>query len=187
MHHITYTRRQVVKMMAGLGLTGIVSPFIAAFADDNTVLNLPDFSPDAPLEATVELFEAFSTLVTLQADLNNETVNKMYEVIADEPWGKEHLVDAYRAIRIALDAEGSKPDVYPNNQPNITLTDGERWFIDHILTTWYLGIYYHQERPTQRIAYENALMFTTIRDLVPIPYIDAVGFGGWTDKPVTAA
>ena len=60
---------------------------------------------------------------------------------------------------------------------------GQAWFTSHLLSTWYLGIYYHEQRPTRRVAYETALMFDAIRGRLPIPFVEATGFGVWSEPP----
>jgi hypothetical protein len=67
--------------------------------------------------------------------------------------------------------------------PAWQLDDGEKWFINHLLTTWYLGIYYHEQRPMQLISREKALIFDAARGAIPIPLFEATGFGAWVDPP----
>lgn len=105
----------------------------------------------------------------------------MYKVFMDEPWAPEHINGLHKKIARAL-GEGSKKRASLKD-PSLKFTDGEVWFAEHLLTTWYLGIYYHQERPTQRILYETALEFSATKGVMPIPYLENVGYGAWTQAP----
>ena len=91
----------------------------------------------------------------------------------NEPWGAEHISGAYRKLR-----------QQPNESATVEkLTEGEGWFVSHLLTTWYLGVYYHEKRPTQRVTYEHALMFDAVKDWLPIPLLESTGPGNWQKSP----
>jgi hypothetical protein len=63
------------------------------------------------------------------------------------------------------------------------LAYGETWFISHLVTTWYIGAYYHPERATQWITLQKALMYRPVQRLIPKPYYESVGFGNWVNPP----
>ncbi|NBX04213.1 MAG: hypothetical protein EBR02_09205 [Alphaproteobacteria bacterium] len=175
MPEIRLTRRKLVQMLALLGAGGATWRYWQHFAQDETVIKAPAAPADAE-HPSLQIFAALCAMVTLRDDLDHETTKKMYDVFMDEPWGPQHIAGAYQKMYHAL---GGK-------KPATKLSDGESWFVSHLLTTWYLGIYYHEKRPTQRITYEHALMFNIIRELAPIPFIDSTGFGHWAHAPESA-
>lgn len=162
MHRMT--RRELVKTLLALGAGGVFLSYARAFAADDTLLAVAGGEPGGR-----ELFAAVSALVTLRDNLDPGTVTSMYEIFKDEPWATEHMKGLYAKVRGAASAA--------------PLTDGERWFAGHLLTTWYLGIYYHEQRPVRRVTYRHALMFDAASGLMPVPYLEANGFGSWTEKP----
>ena len=181
MRNIAVTRRTLVKTLLALGAGSVFSSYLAGFPGGGKVL-----AAEGDGKPSLETFKALSTLVTLHDDLDPDTVERMYKVFMDEPWGPEHTVRLHDKITTALAAGVARKKRPPMKNPAWKLDDGEKWFADHLLTTWYLGIYYHAERPTQRIAYENALMFAPLRGLMPIPYLEPVGFGNWAEPPKDA-
>ena len=52
------------------------------------------------------------------------------------------------------------------------LAPGERWFVSHLVSIWYLGVYYHEQRSIQRITSDGALMYEAVRGLLPAPYVE---------------
>ena len=133
-------------------------------------------------KATLEVFSALSTMITLRDNLDTETTKRMYKVFMDEPWGPDHILRLHKKISTAIAAGADRKEL-PLKDEKWQLEDGEKWFAGHLLTTWYLGVYYHEKRPTQRVAYETALMFDALRGVIPIPLVDAAGFGTWTSPP----
>jgi len=91
-----------------------------------------------------------------------------FKSVHKEPWGKEHIQSCAEKIK--------------NN--NNDFTDGEQWFLGHVLTTLYLGVYYHQDMPTKRVLYDDAMMFRATQDIAPTPFIQALGQNAWTTKPL---
>lgn len=120
---------------------------------------------------TFDKFVALSTLVTLQDRLDDATARRMYDVFMKEPWGTEHM--AGLCDKLASVLMGKKQE----------LTGGEKWFSGHLLTTWYLGVYYHESSPPLRLAYETALMFRAGDGVIPVPLVESVAFGDWAKKP----
>jgi hypothetical protein len=105
----------------------------------------------------------------------------MYDVFMQEPWGPKHVGHAYALLREAILKAGSSGGREPVSFS--ALQSGERWFISHLVTTWYLGIYYHEQRPTRRITLIGALMYEAARGIAPTPYFESVGFGAWSEPP----
>lgn len=175
MRSIRITRRRLVKTLLALGAGSVFSSYLPfAPAGGKVWAQLGAEKP------TLELFHELSRLVTLKDDLDADTVKKMYKVFMDEPWGPEHITAVSSRIKAALAAGGQRRML---KDPSWKFTEGEKWFAEHLLTTWYLGIYYHEERPTQRITYEHALMFRALEGKLPIPYLEPTGFGKWAEAP----
>ena len=139
----------------------------------------PPDNPDAP---SFEVFEALSRIVLLRDRLNEQAVRQMYELFMDEPWGPKHIHTSYEELRTALIERNRKVDA-KNPSPLRALGPAKKWFVSHLVSTWYLGVYYHQERPTRRVLYEHAIMFDSIRGVIPIPFFENTGFGAWAEPP----
>ncbi len=128
-------------------------------------------------------FYALSSWITYQTDLDHDTAQKMFKVFKSEAWGEEHIVQIYNKMA-PLIYKSSKPlHVEVLIKDDVFFNDGERWFISHLVTTWYLGIYYHTDHATQRITYDHALMYKIGAPDIPVPYIGAVPFEDWSRPP----
>ena len=106
----------------------------------------------------------------------------IFEVIKDEPWGAGHVALVYNKLGAKIAAEQDIVDVAELINTGF-FVHVESWFISHIVMTWYLGIYYHNERDTKLITYEGALMRQLIGDHVPVPYIGNTPYGKWSELP----
>lgn len=134
--------------------------------------------------ATTDEFATLCKIVTLRDDLPQESLDAMYAVFKDEPWMTEHVTGLNNKIKRKLGgSKGKRPSM---KDPAWQFSEGEKWFASHLLTTWYLGIYYHEERPTQRVLFEGALMFDALRGALPVTYLGATGFGNWAEPPKDA-
>jgi hypothetical protein len=131
-----------------------------------------------------EVFMELSRIVLLRDQLDVQIALRMYRLFMDEPWGAKHIHVAYTSLRSAIIERGRKAN-RKNPAPRSVLGPSENWFVSHLVTTWYLGIYYHEQRPTQRIAYEQALLFDAVRGTLPIPYLESTGYGTWAELPVS--
>jgi len=108
----------------------------------------------------------------------------MYPLFMEEPWGPKHIAAAYEGLTKALaSAPGacSAPELIASG----ALGKGERWFCEHLLVTWYLGIYYH-ERKTVRVLYTEALMWDPVRELTKVPGLSGGEPGYWINPPTAA-
>ncbi len=170
-----------MALLAG-GVTGLTSRYWLTFRNDdrNFDIKLPH-SPDFA-HPSLDMFVALSELVTLRTQLDPLMVQHMYPLFMDEPWGPHHISSSYKQI---LDIIGTPPYSKPACSDAVRgrLGKGQVWFVSHLLTTWYLGIYYHEQRPSRRVAYESALMFDAIRGTLPVPLIESTGFGRWAEPP----
>jgi hypothetical protein len=166
-----------VKTLLALGAGGVSLSWWKAFAaDDGRILAATAGLAD---KASLEVFRVLSNVITLQDDLDPDATKRMYEVFSAEPWGPEHMLRVYNKIRAAL-GDKMRPAM---KDKSWQFDEGEKWFAGHVLTTWYLGIYYHNERPTQRVTYEHALMFRSLRGIIPIPLFENTPFGEWANPP----
>ncbi|MFM2407287.1 MAG: Membrane bound containing D-sorbitol dehydrogenase [Pseudomonadota bacterium] len=133
-------------------------------------------------------FIRLSVFLTQVEQLDQETAGRIYEHILLEPWGKEHLALIEERIRI-LQLESSSTvtlqQLLANKHFNEEAGKGERWFVDHLLTTWFTGIYYHQSG-NYVITYRDALMHVALQNIRPIPGHCVSTFGYWTEPPVSA-
>jgi hypothetical protein len=139
----------------------------------------PPGDPQAP---SFEVFLELSRIVLLRDRLDEQTARSMYRIFRDEQWGPKHIHTAYAVLRAAIIERGKKANP-ANPVSRSVLGAGEKWFVSHLITTWYLGVYYHERHPTQRITYEHALMFDAVRGTLPIPYFESTGYGAWAELP----
>lgn len=163
MRKLIVSRRRLIKTLLALGAGSV---FLSCPGAGSIAVAQTAGAPSP------ETFASLCALVTTHDNLDSGTMSAMYKVFMAEPWGPEHMAGLYAKLTAAL--KGGKP---------ATLTQGEAWFARHLLSTWYLGIYYHEERPVQRITYEHALMFRVLQGKLPVPYLEATGFGKWAEAP----
>lgn len=128
------------------------------------------------------VFMRLSRILTGTDDLDADFAQRIYNLIAAEPWGIEHIAQVAEKLKVAS-ASGV---ITPLEQEELLAPDhfsaGERWFINHLLTTWLSGIYYHQIGD-QVVTYQHALMNTALIG-VRAPYGQCGGtFGYWSDAP----
>jgi hypothetical protein len=178
---IRLTRRQITIGLLGTVGGGAAAVWSSSWSD-RTQLDLELPPAGNPFNPTYEVFLALSKIVLARPQLDDALARRLYQVFMEEPWGTKHVGHAYAVFRNALlkadQAAGERAPVELS-----ALDAGERWFVAHLVTTWYLGIYYHEQRPTRRITLAGALMYDAVRGVVPIPYHDSIGFGGWTEPP----
>lgn len=175
--NIAISRRRLLKTILTLGAGGVFLS-LPQFLTTNGIIHA---AADDQL-SSVEIFTEVSRFVTLREKLDPDALQNMYDIFKDEPWSQEHAAGIHRKITgfLAQDFTKKRP---PVTDESWKFTDGEKWFAEHLLTTWYLGIYYHQDRPTQRVLYEEALMYEALDGILPIPFLENVGFGAWTAPP----
>jgi hypothetical protein len=177
---IRVSRRQLAAALTLIAGGGAAAFLSARPGGTPTTLALPP-SGD-PNNPTFEVFEALCGIVLARDHVDGALARRMYEVFKAEPWGSKHIGHTYAALRDAIAREGwttrsGAASLLPHLDP------GERWFVSHLVTTWYLGIYYHEKRPAQRITRDGALMYAALNGLAPVPYLEGYGFGRWADRP----
>ncbi len=176
------TRRDLVASLVGGVTAGLLGSYWSKFEDDTTLfdIELPtSFDREKP---PFEVFLALSKLVTVRTSLDIDAAKRMYPIFMDEPWGSQHIVSSYTQILSLIDLPSHTTPPFTSLVRG-KLGKGESWFTSHLLTTWYLGIYYHEARPPVRVTYESALMFDSIRGVLPVPLLESTGYGGWTEPP----
>ena len=175
-------QRRDFIIKSGVSVLGVL--FSRAIAMDSKLLpKQEDLLQEVTHETvTFEHFYKLSSWVTYQNDLDEDVARYMFEVIKDEPWGDGHTAVVYNKLGRKIAEEQRVVDV-----AELIKTDyfehGESWFISHIVMTWYLGIYYHNERETKLITYEGALMRKMAGEHVPIPYYGRTPYGEWSEPP----
>ena len=177
------TRRQLALGLASVVGAGLLIKFgiSAKEIEPETIeLQLPDSSHIGP--PSYDQFLALSKIVTVKETLDDEVARKMFKVFMDEPWGPEHIKSTYRALHASTLASAGNQDM-PELLEGVKLTKGERWFVSHMLTTWYLGVYYHEDRSDQRITYEGALMYEALQGAMFPWFTGERTPGYWTETP----
>jgi hypothetical protein len=180
MEKVTVTRRQIIKSLIALG-AGSAFLFYWETLPHDVSGSITVIGGDG--KPTLGVFSLLSSVVTLRDDLNPEMMKEMYAAFLDEPWGPDHMLRCYRKIMAALPKKEIATERPPLADTSWQFDKGEAWFLRHLLTTWYTGIYYHEERQIRAISYEHALMFDAARDTIPVPFVDATGFGTWAEPP----
>lgn len=176
---ISITRREIaIRLLAIAGSSAL--PYWASAQDDDTRLQIT-LPPADGSHSTFDVFLALSRIVLIQADLDQVVARQLYDLFMAEPWGPKHIGTAYAALRETFTKRGQRGGKEMVAQTPLPV--GEQWFISHLVTTWYVGVYYHPERPTRWITLRGAMMFRAVRDLIPERFYESVGFGGWTNPP----
>ena len=172
---VRISKRRTISFLAIL-LMGQSFPTIAV-ADKLTPVDT---------HASLENFIRLSVFLTNVKQLDLETAERIYHRILGEPWGKEHLAlitERIRALQIHAHTTLTLQQLLTSPHFMDDASKGERWFIDHLLTTWFTGIYYHQSG-NHVITYRDALMHAALQDVRPIPGHCNAAFGHWADPPV---
>ena len=166
---VSLERRELLKSVTAFGLMLAFCKYSLATSD-----TVPTVSNN------VEEFIKLCELVTGTTKLERETAQQILNCIQNEPWGKEHLGQIARKLLPAYATETLPTDRLVLLDPK-RFEEGERWFIGHLLTTWFTGVYYHQT--SRVISYEHALMFAALDDIRPSPSYCAGEFGYWSKPP----
>lgn len=182
MNNVSVSRRRLLAALLGGSCATLASTYWkeAAAAETEGKWRLPDI--DAADAASFSLFLALSQLVTLRPLLDEQVARRMHSLFLDEPWGPHHIQSTYAQLVEAMEQAGGCSKPCPS-AANIALGKGQAWFAGHLLTTWYLGIYYHERLPPVRVAYAEALMFDAVRPWLPSRFSGHTGFGQWEAAP----
>jgi len=179
MKEFTIRRRTLLALL----LRGSTATLVTQFLMDHAAAESPtclEFGSVGTSEApSFSLFFALSQLVTQRRHLDASVAQRLYPLFREEPWGSQHMLSSYAQL---CRAAATKPDIRDGKDG---LGKAESWFTTHLLTTWYLGVYYHERMPPRRVAYSEALMFDAVAPEMPRRYVDATGYGAWSQPPPT--
>lgn len=180
-NQINVSRRTLLATLLKGAATAVAARYWTglASADSTLALSVPVSVTD---EVSFDMFYALSQLVTLRTHLDERVARRLYPLFIEEPWGAHHIRSTYAELRVALSQTDSTPG-HAHPAASGQLGKGQAWFASHVLTTWYLGVYYHERTAPIRVAHSEALMFDAARDALPRPYVEATGFGVWGELP----
>ncbi|MDI1227841.1 MAG: sugar dehydrogenase complex small subunit [bacterium] len=175
---IALTRRHVIQTLLALCAGGVcLLGHSANAAPFRTVWNNDNHNP------TPENFAMLCAFITLQDDLDPQSMKAVYEKLMDEPWGPSHITRLHTKIGAALERDPSARDKTPLHGTEWQFDDGEKWFARHVLEIWYTGCYENAERPSARMLYEGALMYRAVAGVLNVPMVEPLGFGNWEKPP----
>ena len=128
------------------------------------------------------VFMKLSRTLTGAVKLDNDFGERIYHLILTEPWGMEHLTQVAEKLQVTPSSMAMLPDELKKTLYPDRFSEGERWFINHLLTTWVTGIYYHQVG-NQVVTYQHALMYSALSDVSSTHGQCGGEFGYWSDAP----
>lgn len=181
MKQIDVNRRTLLTALLNGAATAVAARYWTglASADSTLALREPASVTD---EVSFDMFYALSQLVTLRTHLDERVARRLYPLFLEEPWGAYHIRSTYAELRAALkQADSTSGRLHP--AASGVLGKGQAWFASHVLTSWYLGVYYHERTAPIRVMHAEALMFDAAGDALPRPYVEATGFGAWGELP----
>lgn len=168
-------RRRVLGLVAALlAMQGAPTLAWAALQDEVPRVADEDF----------QAFVTISVFLTGVKNLDLEIARKIYDHLRAEPWGKQHLELITVKISPLLMSESLVVPRWQLLHPT-RFSETEHWFIQHILTTWYTGIYYF-ENTAQFVTYQHALMNVALQDVRPTPGVSDGNYGFWSEPPAGA-
>lgn len=148
------------------------------------ILNLPEL--DAPYTDNVE-FDVFYRLCQLilgQVDLNQEVAQKIYRLNNKEQWGRFHAASIYQLITDRY-YDSEKAETLPLLVQKGLFKEAEEWYLTHLLTTWHLGIYYHDDTPEPiRVSFSSSLMWQAVEGVIPVPGMSNFEPQYWAKAPL---
>jgi len=175
-------RRRLLALLLG-GSTALLAQHAwieAASATDGLLLRLPEAGKAETVSFSV--FYALSQLVTLREQLVEPVARRMFPLFMEEPWGRHHIHSTYAQLLVLLGVSTGKL-VHIHPVAFDRLGKGQAWFASHLLTTWYLGVYYHESSVPVRVAHSEALMYAAVAPVLPAPFAGATGYGLWGEPP----
>ena len=182
MKQIDVNHRTLLAVLLKATVTAVAANYWTglASADETMTIRLPEV--DATGDASFAMFHALSRIVTLREHLDEDVARRMYPLFLAEPWGAHHIRSTYAQLLAVLNLPAATRG--PNHPAtNTQLGNAQAWFAGHVLTTWYLGVYYHERTAPIRVVHSEALMFDVAGSTLPRPYVEATGFGNWSHRP----
>ena len=183
------SRREVLE---NLGKSIVVGMFAgansaASYAEmTKKLLQLPEVNLENPKDPSFDVFFRLSQWVTCRRELDKAIAQKMFPLFQAEPWGKNHLASTYEKLQTKLRHRNEEGSILEMMNTEV-LGEGEVWFASHILTTWYLGIYYHESREPVRVTYEGALVWQALDGWTNPPGFTTLEPGHWSKEPTGVA
>jgi len=177
---VEISRRKLLALLLGAGLGAIAYKYVHLFGKEVFNVTLPAVKD--PRKPSFSIFYALSQIVTFHENLDRESAKKLYPVFMKEPWGSKHIVATYKQLRDLL-ASNTNPDLLFSEIESGSIGVGQKWFAEHLLTTWYTGIYYYEKKPPRRLLYEEALLLKTMSGFVPLYFLENLEYGSWSNPP----
>jgi len=169
---INVSRRKALgSLLVILAMQSVASPAWAELtrsASVATAENLNDFI-------------SLSVFLTGVDQLDRDIARKILDYLLAEPWGAENFEQINAKLSVFIADESSDIPRWRVLHSS-RFAEGERWFIRHILTTWFTGIYYYGEN-VQFITYRHALMNKGLLDIMPASGYSDEPFGFWSMPP----
>lgn len=186
MTQIDVNRRTLLAALLKGAVTTVAAHYWTGLATADSTLTIPGPEADAAGEASFAMFHALSRIVTLREHLDESAARRMYPLFMEEPWGAHHIHSTYTQL-LGLIGQADRKQGIPFELTKGGLGKGQAWFADHLLTTWYLGVYYHARMPPLRVAYTEAIMFDAVAPTLPQRFVEGTGFGAWGQAVTTRA
>jgi len=161
-----FSRRKVLVALAVMAASQCFPSWASANSSISKPVNVDE----------LDEFIRLSEVVTGTTQLDRDTAQKILGYLYGEPWGREHLAQI-RPKLLSADSPSDRVHLFDKSR----FTEGENWFIGHLLTTWFTGIYYHQI--SHAVSYRYALMHSAIEDVRPVPGHCNGNFGFWSVPP----
>ena len=167
------TRRNLLKILLALSKPALILTSIKANSVEQRLIENED-------HISLEKFFWLSQIITKQNNLDEQTSRKIYQLIMDEPYGNEHLINVFTRFQ---------QQTIGGNARNIMVrasdfSDSEQWFISHLMLTWYTGVYFH-DSGHHNVTLKHALMYNKISNFLSPPTYCSGAPGSWKDPPVS--
>ncbi len=172
MHMIT--RRNLLKILLALSKPALFLTSIKANSVEQRLIEHED-------HISLEKFLWLSQIITKQNNLDEQTSRIIYQLIMNEPYGNEHLKNVFARFKQHQAIADNDGDMMVSTAG---FSDGEQWFISHLLITWYTGVYYH-DKGNEFITIQNALMYDIQSDYRQPPTYCNGKSGFWIEPPNT--
>jgi len=149
-------------------------------SNDDFSFSLPDIKNVGM--PTLEVFTTLSQIVTLHQFLDKKSVETLFNALLKEHSNQFNILKTYKALR-ALLLKGVKKENLQHQIQKGNIAKGEKWFVQHLITTWYTGIYYVEGQEPIRLFHQEALVWKPLKGIVPIPFVENIDFGLWSKHP----
>lgn len=166
------TRRNLLKILLALSKPALFLISIKANSVEQRLIENED-------HISLEKFFWLSQIITKQNNLDEQTSRIIYQLIMDEPYGNEHLKNVFARFKQHQAIADNDRDMMVSTSG---FSEGEQWFMSHLLLTWYTGIYFHT-RGNFSVSLKNALMYQLQSDYRQAPTYCGGKPGFWSEAP----